>query len=77
MINELLESVVELKQEEKMYVFSIVSKFYIENTLKDSNQQAFVQFLGQYFEIVEPQIDVHYENLDKIDNDLVHKIFNV
>lgn len=74
MINELLESVVELKQEEKMYVFSIVSKFYIENTLKDSNQQAFVQFLGQYFEIVEPQIDVHYENLDKIDNDLVHKI---
>lgn len=74
MIEFLLSYVADLKDEEKKYVFSLICKVYVEKTNKNEAQKKLVQFLSQYFDIKEPQIDVCFENLDKIENELIHKI---
>lgn len=74
MIEFLLSYVSDLKDEEKKYVFSLICKVYVEKTNKNESQKKLVQFLSQYFDVKEPQIDVCFENLDKIENELIHKI---
>lgn len=72
MITELLEQTIYYKPEEKDFVFSILSKVFMEVSERTDEQKEFVRLVGEYLNVVEPKLETKYEVFDNVENQEIH-----